>query len=277
LGKILTVLVVLVAFTFAVMLVSGVVLSDKWKDRYMEQVRLFEKAKEQRDMAFSQRDDLRANAEADKAVLHQQVNTLTDELALRKNTITTLQTEKENQEKRLQELAEKLAGLDASFSKLMTEKDAWRTERDNALKAKDDLMTMYAQLEEKFRASVSDLQNLREQLRQTAEKLSAAESRLSYVAQQPEVQMPAQVPAVPGHKVTGMVTRADEQARVAEINIGSDDGVVKGMKMYVFDQAQAKYLATLTITAVSTNSAAGELSMIKGPVKANTHVTNRFD
>ena len=64
---------------------------------------------------------------------------------------------------------------------------------------------------------------------------------------------------------------------MAEITLGSDDGVVEGMKFFVYNEAQNKYLATLEITKVSSDSAAGELSVIRGDVKVNDHVTNRFE
>jgi len=64
---------------------------------------------------------------------------------------------------------------------------------------------------------------------------------------------------------------------VAEINVGADRGIVKGQKFFVFNSTEMKYLATLTINMVSATSAAGELSVIRGTVKVNDHVTNRFE
>ena len=64
---------------------------------------------------------------------------------------------------------------------------------------------------------------------------------------------------------------------MAEINLGTDDGVVKGMKFFVYNKGENKYLATLLVNMVSNNSAAGELSVIRGTVKVNDHVTNRFE
>lgn len=278
LGKILTVLVVLVSIAVAVLVASEIVLREKWKDRYDEEVRITQKALEERDSAFQQRDKVKGDWDADRALKQQQIETLNNELALKNNTLTTVQTEKENQEKRLQELSEQLKGLNDTLAKEVAQRDAWRKERDDALKAKDDLFTMYSQLEAKYRTSLADLQNLRENLRQTAEQLAAAESRIEYIKQQvPDLKLPQEVPAVPTTKITGMITKADNEARVVEINLGEDDGVVKGMKFYVFNSDQNKYLATLLINMVSKKSAAGELSVIRGSVKVNDHVTNKFE
>jgi len=278
LGKILTVLVALVSIAVAVLVTSEVVLRENWKARYDAEVALFNKALEQRDSAFKQRDETQGKWDADRALKQQQIETLNNEVALRKNTITTLQTEKENQEKRLQELSEQLKGLNESLAKEVAQRDAWRLERDEARKAKDDTFTMYTQLEAKHRAALADLQNAQENLRQTAEKLAAAESRLAWIqTENPQVKVPDEVPAVPTQKIQGLVTKADNEARVAEINLGADDGVVKGMKFFVFNSGQNKYLATLLVNMVSKNSAAGELSVIRGSVKVNDHVTSKFE
>jgi len=278
LGKILTVLVVLVSVAVAVLVTTQVFLSQNWKDRYEKEVSLFNTALQQRDSADQQRDKTRGEWDADKAAKEQMINTLTDELNVRKGTITTLTTDKENQEKRLAELTEIAKGLETSYKTLLAEKDAWRKERDDAMKKSDDLLTMNTELDAKLRTANADLANLKETLRQTAEEKAATESRLAWVKQNyPDVKFPQQVPAVPAEKMQGIVTAADNEAKAATVNLGADDGVVKGMKFLVYNAAEGKYLATLTISMVSKNSAAGDLTVIRGSVKANDNVTNRFE
>jgi len=278
LGKILTVLVALVSVVVAVLVAREFVLSRDWKNAYDEEVKLFDRALQERDMAIDQRDTDCAERMVEKAGLEQKVNTQEDEINLRINTIKILTTEKENQEKRLQELAEQYKGLNETAAKLMGEKDLWRKERDDATKKADQLTIMYSELEAKFRTAQADLANLKELLRQTQEAKASLESRLTWITtNHPEVKLPAQVPAVPTAKIDGLVTKADVEAKTATINAGSDRGVVKGMKFFVYNSTEMKYLATLTINLVSNTSAAGELSVIRGTVKANDHVTNRFE
>jgi predicted nuclease with TOPRIM domain len=278
LGKILTVLVVLVSIAVGVLVTTEVVLRDNWRQRYEEEARQFQKALEQRDKYMQQRDDVQGKWDADAALKQQQIETLSNELALMKNTNTTLRSENENQEKRLQELTTALEGLKESLAKEVADRDTWRKERDDARKEKDDLLTMYTQLEAKYRAALADLANSKENLLQTAERLAAAESRLEHIrVTYPNVRPPEEVPALPTAKVQGMITKTDNEARVAEINLGTDDGVVKGMKFFVYNKGENKYLATLLVNMVSKNSAAGELSVIRGTVKVNDHVTNRFE
>ena len=278
LGKILTVLVVLVSVAVAVLVTTQVFLSQNWKDLYEKEVGLFNQALQQRDNAFQQRDKTRGDWDADKAAKDQVINTLTDELNVRKGTITTLTTDKENQEKRLAELAETAKGLDTSLKSLITEKDAWRKERDDAMKKAEDLMTMNSDLDTKLRTANSDLAALKETLRQATEEKAAVESKIAWIFQNyQDVKLPQQVPAVPSEKMKGIVTAADNEAKTATINLGADDGVVKGMKFLVYNAAGDKYLATLTVGMVSKNSAAGDLTVIRGSVKANDNVTNRFE
>ncbi len=278
LGKILTVLVVLVSIAVGVLVTTEVVLRENWRQRYEEEHRQFDKALQQRDKYMQQRDAVQGKWDADAALKQQQIETFNNELALIKNTNTTLRGENENQEKRLQELTTALEGLKVSLAKEVADRNAWRKERDDARKEKDDLLTMYTQLEAKYRAALADLSNSKENLLQTAERLAAAESRLEHIrVTYPDVKPPEEVPALPTAKVQGMVTKADNEARVAEINLGTDDGVVKGMKFFVYNKGENKYLATLLVNMVSNNSAAGELSVIRGTVKVNDHVTNRFE
>jgi len=277
LGKILTVLVVLVSIAVGVLVTTEVVLRENWRQRYEEKEGQFNKALEQRDTAFRQRDETKGKWDADAALKQQQIETLNNQVALVTNTNATLRKENENQEKRLQELVTALEGLKESLAKEVAQRDAWRKERDDARKEKDDLLAMYTQLEAKHRAALADLQNLKENLRQTAEKLAASESRVVHYESLPGVKKALEVPALPTAKIQGMITKTDNEARVAEVNLGADDGVVKGMKFFIYNRGQNKYLATLLVNMVSKNGAAGELSVIRGTVKVNDHVTNRFE
>ncbi|MCX5648879.1 MAG: hypothetical protein NTX40_07275 [Planctomycetota bacterium] len=278
LGKILTVLVVVVSIAVAVLVAREFALSDNWHARYQEEARLFGKALEQRDSAIQQRDLAKSTADADKAVLLQQVGTLTDELALRNNTIASLREQIENQEKRLQELATQYAGIKDSFAKLMEERDGWRLERDDARKEADTLRQMYTELEGKWRVLLAQFADSKENLRQSDEQNKTLKGKIAWATQQYNIANwpPEAAPLPPSEKLEGLVTDVNLAAGVVQISLGSDDGVVKGMKFYVYDKAHDKYLATLTVDKVAHDSAAGQLSIIRGTVEKESHVTNRF-
>ena len=277
LGKILTVLIVVVSIAVAVLVAREFALSENWHARYQDEVKLFDKALEQRDSAIQQRDEAKRIADADKAVLKQQIETLTDELALRNNTIASLREQIENQEKRLQELTTDLTGLQTNQKNVVALMDSYRQERDDSRKEADTLRQMYTELEGKHRVTLAQLADAKENLRQARENIQTLQGQLAYVLQETGIKLPPEpAPLPPSEKLEGIITDVNLAAGVVQISLGSDDGVVKGMKFYVYDKARNKYLATLTIDKVSHDSAAGQLGIVRGTVEKESHVTNRF-
>jgi YHS domain-containing protein len=77
-------------------------------------------------------------------------------------------------------------------------------------------------------------------------------------------------PLEPSHAGKGAhVTAVDNDAKTASIDLGSEDGVAEGMAFMIYNAAEKRYLATLTIKIVSKKSAAGDLSVIRGAIKVN--------
>ena len=278
LGKVLTVLIVVVSIAVAVLVAREFALSDNWHARYQEQVGLFDKALEQRDSVIQQRDDAKRTADLDKAVLQQQILTLSDELVLRNNTIASLREQIENQEKRLQELATDLTGLRTNYENVVAMMNGYRQERDDARKEANTNLQMYTELEGKYRVLLAQFADSKENLRQSDEENKVLKGKIAWARQQYNITNwpPEAAPLPPSEKLEGIVTDVNLAAGVVQISLGSDDGVVKGMKFYVYDKARNKYLATLTIDKVSHDSAAGQLSIINGTVEKESHVTNRF-
>jgi len=277
LGKILTVLVALVSIAVAVLVAREFVLTRNWKSVYETEAALKDRALGERDQAIKQRDESTVAWDKDKLALQEQTNLLGRELAERVHQVQILTDERENQERRLAELSTTLAGLDNRFKNLQAEMKVMQNLRDEAMKNADDLAKMYAELEARYRNAQADLANLKETLRQAREEKAALEGRVAWVVQNyPEVKIPEKGPYPAAWKVDGLITKADNEAKVAEINLGSDSGIVKGMKFVIYSPPD-KYLATLTINTVGNNTAAGELSVIRGTVKVNDHVTNKFE
>jgi len=276
LGKILTVVVVVVAIAVAVLVSREFVKGRDWKMAYEDQVALFDEALEQRDQVISQRNELKNQTDADRAGLVQQINTLENQVTGLENTSAILRKDNENQQARLQELTQGLTDLKTNYEEVVAMMNGYRSERDGAHKAADDLRTMYSELEKKHRVTLDDRQKLTESLRAAREQIADLQGKLAYLVQN-GAKLPAEVPQVPSEKLEGLVAEVDTAAGVAQVNLGSDDGVVKGMKFYIYDRARNRYLATLTIDKVSHDSAAGELSIIRGTVGKGNHVTNRFE
>jgi len=137
---------------------------------------------------------------------------------------------------------------------------------------------MYTELEGKYRVLLAQFADSKENLRQSAEENKALKGKIAWATQQYNIANwpPEAAPLPPSEKLEGIVTDVNLAAGIVQISLGSDDGVVKGMKFYVYDKTQNKYLATLTIDKVSLDSAAGQLGIIRGTVEKESHVTNRF-
>ena len=278
LGKILTVLVALVSIAVAVLVAREFVLTRNWKTVYEEEKAQLDQALGQRDQFKQKLDQATVAWEKDKLAKEEQVNLLGKELSDRISQIQILNNEKAEKQRLLAELGTQYTGLNNSYKNLQAAQKGWQDLRDEAMKRADDLATMYSELEARYRNAQADLANLKETLRQTREEKGALEGRIAWVVQNyPEVKIPEKGPYPAAWKVDGLITKADNEAKVAEISLGADSGVVKGMKFVIYSVPDNKYLATLTINMVGNNSAAGDLSVIRGTVKVNDHVTNKFE
>jgi hypothetical protein len=272
LGKILTVVVVLAAVALMVLVARDYRLSRNWRDAYQKEVADTVKALEQRDKALDQR----KLAEQEKWLAEK--GGLDAAVKDRDGQLDVLRKDKAAQDTRLQELATQYTGLNTSYASLLKEKDTIFAELNAAKKEADQQRVMLGEKDNRLQQVLGDRQNLTEQLKQTAEEKTALESKLQAIVQaNPGLKLPEEVPALPTNKIDGLITAADNEAKVAQINLGTDDGVVKGMKFFVYDSKVRKYLATLIVNKVDHSSAAGDLSVIRGMVEKNSHVTNRFE
>jgi hypothetical protein len=276
LGKILAVLVALVSIAVAVLVAREFVLTKDWKALYDDAVKLDNKAMDDLATVIKERNDEKARWDADRTVLQEQIQIVTNDLNDKRTQVAALNGRIENQESRLATLADQYTHLQTDLTACIRDRDQYRTDRDLAMKKADDYTLMYAELEVRWRAAQADLVNLKNTLRTTQELLAGKEGELAFILQEhPEWKMPGNTFVAPLPKVSAMVLTADNQARTAEINVGSDAGVVKGMKFIIYSEPNT-YLATLTITVVGNNKAAGTLTVISGTVKANDHVTNKY-
>jgi hypothetical protein len=276
LGKILTVLVALVSIAVAVLVAREFVMTRNWKEAYDGQVKLTQRVVDERENAIKQRDDVKATAERDKLAFEAQRGALTDAVAQRDASLANLRTEKENQETRLQQLVTNQTGLEKSMANLIADKVKLQDDRDKALLTASQYTQMYSELEVRYRTDQANLANLKGELLQAQAQIADLGGKIQAVKQTyAEVKIPEKGPYPPVASMSGLVTHIDNEAKVCEINLGSDDKVVPGTKFVVYSEPGTKYLATLTIKKVGPKTAAGDLSVIRGTVKVSDHVQNK--
>jgi chromosome segregation ATPase len=277
LGKILTVLVALVSIAVAVLVAREFVLTQNWKASYDQQAKLTADAMTELANAVDSRDKQATKWAEDKAAFEADINAKTIDLAARKNDIADLNKKIGAQQASLDTLVAELKAQEANLTNLVKEKDGYRAERDLAMKKADEYTVMYNEVVTRYQKAETDLGILKETLRQTSEDKAALEGQLFFIKQEnPQAKLPDKAAPGPLPRVSGLVTDVDNEARTAQISLGSDSGIVAGMKFIVFSAADTKYLATLTVKKVDNKSAAGDLTVIRGTVKANDHVTNKL-
>ncbi len=81
--------------------------------------------------------------------------------------------------------------------------------------------------------------------------------------------------------VFGLVTRTNTAAKMIEINLGSDDGLKKGITMEVYrfgdNLATTTYLGQIRLSEVAKTSAVGQVISLKGTIQKDDHVATRID
>jgi chromosome segregation ATPase len=276
LGKILTVLVALVSIAVAVLVAREFVQTKNWKALQEEQIKLTSQAMDSLATAIKAKNDQLQKWEADKAALDGQINALSTDREAKMKEVADLAKQIGGQKASLDEMLGQLKALQAGLTNLVKEKDGYRSERDLAMKRADDFTIMYNELEVKYRTDEANLNSMKDLLRQAQEDKAALEGQLFFFKQEnPQAKMPEKAAPGPLPRVSGLITAIDNEARTGQINMGSDTGIVKGMKFIIYSEPNT-YLATLTITTVGNNKAAGTLTVISGTVKASDHVTNKY-
>jgi hypothetical protein len=171
----------------------------------------------------------------------------------------------------LDRLAVAVTSLNARLNTAGDDLKAARTENDRLAKANLDLTQQFqetsARLDreirqgEFFRSTIADLQKLVKDLQETRPTVAAGEKAADHgTANEGD------------SRYTGSVTSVRND--LAQINIGSSNGVKKGDKLYVY--RDGKFLAYLKIETVDATSSAGIISERQADIKQDDKVTNRL-
>jgi hypothetical protein len=195
-----------------------------------------------------------------------------DTKADRDATITRLTEETIAQGKRLQELAATYEGFKKNFEVLVSERNKWLNERDEAVARCDQFTKMYSDLEVKYRTDQANLAKHKEDLLAKDKVIADLQGRLT---SHPDVRIPEKPSNPPAPVLQGKITAVDNEAKAAEIDIGSDAGVAPGAVFIVYRESGSKFLAELTIKKVGPKSSAGDLSIIRGTVEIGDRVTRK--
>jgi|WetSurMetagenome_2_1015567.scaffolds.fasta_scaffold21323_2 hypothetical protein len=136
---------------------------------------------------------------------------------------------------------------------LEQQRDQAIAQRDGVKQQADVLAVANADLQTRLKAAADDVARLK------AENLRYLKSGLYEIKQ-----VPVPSKEVPASVLQGHVTAVDNEAGVAEIDLGMDDGVRQGMQFIVYGLSEQQSRATLTIKRVGPKRAAGNISLARG-------------
>ncbi len=276
LGKILTVLIVVIAIPVAVLVSREFLLREDWRALYIDLKEITNGAFDQRDTWYQKYQEEVQGRATDKAQLMNRISQLEDDVNARNDAIARLRDEKNALDQKLATLATSYDGMSKKMDELMANLQAARTERDGAKKRADDLEEMLAAQGVRLRDVLDKNQLMGETIRQLEESVAGLEKQIAFYEQKTNIRPPT-VEVTLLNQIQGIVTNVDNAARIAEINLGSDDGVLAPMVFYVYDREANEFLAKLVVKRVAHDRSTGDLTLLRGTVRKGHHVTNRFE
>lgn len=280
-GKIFTVLIFVMSIVFMSFAVMVFATHKNWKEiatsttpvKSTGQVGL----KTQLEQAYQARRTLEAELEGYKtqlaehqaarraalATLQVKVEGLADDLNKAQQNLTTLQAAHT-------EAVQKLGVAEANVSRAIAEAEALRTDIVTIEQDRNDKLGQATKLQDTVNQATGKLQQLEERRQQL----------LAQIAQQKKV-MDAHGLTVStlveklAPTVEGKVTAVNENG-LLQINIGRDDGLVKGHTLEVYRGSE--YLGKIIIRAVEANASVGEIipATKKGPIRQGDSVATRI-
>lgn len=183
----------------------------------------------------------------------------------------SLDREKQQLDKQLNDFKVAFQGLDKSLEDLRTE----TARLDSAYQKQITDGTVLRQVNSDMKSRNQDLRqavlDLRARVRGLEVQLSELQKESTYLKQHAKVELPKTVPALPTVPLHGIIREVDNETNVAEISLGSSDQVVENMKFVVYRGQD--FLAELVITTVEENSAVGRLEVKQTDVRRDDNVT----
>ncbi len=277
LGKILTVVIVVIAIPVAVLVSREFLLREDWRAKYQEQAGITERALQQRDKWYEEYEEEVALRGRDKQQLQEELGRLNDVVIPAKDDrIAELKDANQALDEKLATLTASVDGMSKQMEELVGDLKAARSERDGAKKRADDLEEMLSQLDVRYRDVLAKNQQMQETIRQLEEETAGLEKQIAFYETKTDVRPPKAAVTLP-RQVQGLITKVDNAARIAEINLGKDDGIEAPMVFYVYDRNANQFLAKLVVKRVAHDKATGDLTLVRGTVEKGNHVTNRFE
>ncbi len=178
------------------------------------------------------------------------------------------------QDAQLTELTNTAKNLQENLTRFQESKTQLETDYNKQVALAKDLQTAKDQLITQLQDLRNQVMNSNNRVRELEVQLNESVKENNYLKQHAQAKLPEAVPVLPTVDLHGVVTEVNNQDKIASINLGSADQVVKGMTFYV--SRGGNYLADLVITRVDENSSVGRLDTVTGAVQESDNVTYTF-
>ncbi|MFW6154087.1 MAG: hypothetical protein ACOC95_02625 [Planctomycetota bacterium] len=279
LTKILIVALSLLCIVAAVLFIQFSVGQPKYKQAYLsqreacaaaeakarEQIALANQAKEALDTLARQKEQRELQAA-------ERIDALNSESA-------RLKAENERLTSRQEALSARLVGLEASVGKQTQMNDLLSQQLDERTATVQSLTDQYRRTTLQAQELGRDLETARQNVAVKAGLLAAAESKILELEQRlaragtgTQMGEPAPTPAT---VIKGRVRAVDAAHQVAELNVGSADGVQEGMRFVLYRGTD--FVGELEVAQVEANNCAGLLSKVQMQPQPQDKATTHLD
>jgi cell division protein FtsB len=279
-GKIFVVLIFVMSIFFMALVVGVYATHTNWKDEVM---RPDTGLKAQLDAAQTRNQELKDQLTKLEEQVAAETTSKRETLAKLEQENDELSRERDRLEKELADLQkdqrEAVAAMQAtqnSLASLRKEVDELRTNIRNAQKERDEAFTTLVKTTDDLHQTANELAVLKQRNVQLGQQLADA---LAVLRKHGLEAIPARYEGVPP-PVEGLVSAVTGSGMV-EINIGSDDGLLKGHRLQVYrlGNGQSKYLGRIEVIQTEPDKAAAKIlpEFEQGALQVGDRVASKIE
>lgn len=278
LGKIFTVLILVMSLVFSGFAVAVFAMHKNWRDVVVGDTGLKKQLTDERTKAEAQKEVQRKVEESlavERNDKQQQVAKLESERNSVKQEAERLSTAQAEQQKKVSDSMAAMQAAQKQLEGLRDEVVKLRGEISKSLAERDEYAKKVVGITDEMHAAVSEVKRLKDRNLALAADLEKARSLMRLFDLDENKDYSGKAP-----KVNGLVL-AVEGNDLVEVSIGSDDGLMKGHKLEVYrtEGGASTYLGRIDIIRTQPDRAVGKVDMNfrKGTIQKGDRVASTLD
>lgn len=254
---------------FAVVVYSAKV---NWREEYQRVSTELAKVQQELQNEKKQREELATLFDQARKKAADQINQLREENRIQQENMTQLLRAYQQLRQQLEVEQQKSAAAVREIEARRQEVEQLRRQLTTVLEDKDQATREAFDAQQKLIEVQSQLEVAQERNQQLQERVAELQALLAQYGLPTEPRAIAALKAPP--QVEGIVLEVDKPNRFVKISIGSDDGIVRGHRLHVFRERDAKYLGQIEITDVEPDRAVARVldDVKQGRIEVGDHV-----